>query len=177
MNQEMMERVAEELISLKREYGDKIFIPRSRVEGLQFIKKQSYGLKSTFAPDDPKILDELRQLARKHHLIVVLHNFPENYQIYVSSFDDKSVKAEKASGCYIATAAYGSPLAPEVIFFRRFRDEVLLTSSLGSIFVEVYYFVSPALASLISRADILKRATRHLVLMPILRLLKSRNKH
>ena len=80
------------------------------------------------------------------------------------------------SGCFIATAAYGSAFAPEVVVFRCFRDEILLTSTLGSLFVDVYYLVSPPLASLISRADILKKATRHLALIPILRLLKVYNK-
>ena len=79
----------------------------------------------------------------------------------------------KKSGCFIATATYGSPLAPEVLTFRRFRDDILLTTKAGTAFVEFYYLVSPPLARLISKGRFLRIVTRHLLLQPILRLLKS----
>lgn len=91
----------------------------------------------------------------------------------------KKLGETKAGGgggmCFVATAAYGSPLASEVLMFCRFRDEVLLTSKLGSSLVQIYYFVSPPLALLISKIEFLKAATRHLILTPILRMLKSYN--
>lgn len=75
--------------------------------------------------------------------------------------------------CFIATAACGSPLAPEVIILSRFRDEVLLDSMFGKAFVEFYYFVSPPLASLITKTEFLRAATRSILIAPILRLLKA----
>lgn len=94
----------------------------------------------------------------------------------LSSMDQgKPFVNSKKAGCFIATAAYDSSLAPEVLIFRRFRDQVLLTSRVGSLFVKVYYFVSPSLASVISEVDLLKKATRHLILAPLLRLLKNKN--
>lgn len=78
------------------------------------------------------------------------------------------------SGCFIATATYGSLLAPEVIVFRCFRDEVLLTSQLGAGCVKLYYLASPPLARLISKSKFLRAVTRRLLLDPFLRLLKSR---
>lgn len=74
--------------------------------------------------------------------------------------------------CFVATAAYGSSLAPEVIILSRFRDDFLLQSKLGSLLVALYYHVSPPLASQIARAVFLRAATRTLFLAPILRLLK-----
>jgi hypothetical protein len=83
-------------------------------------------------------------------------------------------KKKSKSDCFIATAIYGSPLAPEVIVFRRFRDEVLLTSRLGATVVELYYIVSPPFAWLISNTCFLRGATKHFLLEPILRLLERR---
>lgn len=80
----------------------------------------------------------------------------------------------KKSGCFIATATYGSPIAPEVIIFRRFRDEFLVTSKLGALLIEIYYRVSPPFASLIAKTEFLRALTRHLFLAPILRLLKAK---
>ena len=53
------------------------------------------------------------------------------------------------SNCFIATAAYGTPQEPEVMVLRHFRDETLLKSKAGQIFVDTYYKVSPPIADYI----------------------------
>ncbi|HFC8478322.1 cold shock domain-containing protein [Neisseria sp. HMSC068C04] len=50
------------------------------------------------------------------------------------------------SNCFIATAVYGDSFAEEVIALRRFRDETLLTNTLGKVLVKAYYKVSPPIA-------------------------------
>jgi hypothetical protein len=82
-----------------------------------------------------------------------------------------AIKQQKGA-CFIATAAYGSPQALEVMFFRQFRDDVLLPSGMGRAFVGFYYFVSPRLASLISKHQSLQVLTRRFLLEPILHRLK-----
>jgi hypothetical protein len=69
-------------------------------------------------------------------------------------------------GCFIATAAFGSGLAPEVLTLREFRDRYLLTNGPGQAFVEWYYRVSPPAAAFIAEHESLKTAVR-LVLTPI----------
>lgn len=62
------------------------------------------------------------------------------------------------SNCFIATAVYGDPCCTEVRALRKFRDEKLLTNTLGSLFVKVYYKVSPPIANwLIGREKISKK--------------------
>ncbi|NDO91469.1 CFI-box-CTERM domain-containing protein [Cellulosimicrobium composti] len=52
----------------------------------------------------------------------------------------------KKSGCYIATAVYGSYDAPQVRVLRRFRDERLAATAPGRAFIRAYYAISPPLA-------------------------------
>jgi hypothetical protein len=80
---------------------------------------------------------------------------------------------EAQSGCFIATAAYGTPHADEIDVLREFRDDVLLQSRLGSAFVRAYYRYSPAIASWICKSERRQRMTRRLVIRPALRLVKS----
>lgn len=49
------------------------------------------------------------------------------------------------SGCYIATAVYGSYDCPEVWTLRRYRDNVLDNSWYGRLFIKCYYSISPTL--------------------------------
>ncbi len=63
-------------------------------------------------------------------------------------------------GCFIATAAFGSAMAPEVERLREFRDSCLLTNGPGRAFVDFYYRVSPPIADFISHDEDLRQITR-----------------
>lgn len=54
-------------------------------------------------------------------------------------------------GCYIATSVYGSYDCPQVWVLRRFRDYTLLKTWYGSIFVKIYYALSPTLVRLFGK--------------------------
>jgi hypothetical protein len=78
----------------------------------------------------------------------------------------------KRKFCFIATAAYGSPLAREVVLLQDFRDHCLTRHALGEQFIRAYYRVSPALARQISKNNLLKLLTRFL-LTPVIFLIKK----
>jgi len=69
------------------------------------------------------------------------------------------------TGCFIATAAYGTPMAEQIQILREFRDEYLLTNPVGQALVDLYYRVSPPVAQFITEHPSLKPIVRA-VLVP-----------
>ena len=67
--------------------------------------------------------------------------------------------------CFIATAAYGTPMAEEIQSLREFRDEYLLTNAVGRALVALYYRVSPPIAEFITEHPSLKAIVR-IALLP-----------
>ena len=60
------------------------------------------------------------------------------------------VAEQKGGGCLIATAAFGSEMAPQVQFLREIRDNTVLQTESGTSFMtgfnQFYYSFSPAIA-------------------------------
>lgn len=67
------------------------------------------------------------------------------------------------SGCFIATAAYGSAFEPHVESLRRFRDEYLRRTALGRAFIRLYYRYSPPVAAVVARHASLRLVVRALL--------------
>jgi hypothetical protein len=67
-------------------------------------------------------------------------------------------------GCFIATAAYGTPLAAELDALRTMRDRLLLTSGTGRAFVDAYYRLSPAIAEWVADRPAARAAVRFTLL-------------
>lgn len=77
---------------------------------------------------------------------------------------EKDSKSTFQGGCLIATAAFGSELAPQVQQLRELRDDVLLQTESGSAFMsgfnELYYSFSPTIADWERQNPIFKEAVK-----------------
>jgi hypothetical protein len=76
-------------------------------------------------------------------------------------------------GCFIATAAYGSPTAEQIDVLRDFRDVVLLKNRLGSLSVALYYRLSPPVADFIAGNEVVRTLVRDLLVDPIVWLVEA----
>lgn len=82
----------------------------------------------------------------------------------ISKPTDCSVQPETpSSGCFIATAAFGNELEPEVVQLRAFRDRVLMTNAAGRFFVTAYYRYSPPVAVLVRKSAVLRVIVRFMI--------------
>jgi subtilisin family serine protease len=65
-----------------------------------------------------------------------------------------------SGGCFIATAAYGSPRAGAIHILRSFRDRYLIPHPIGRKSVDCYYRYSPPIAVFIADRPAIRRAVR-----------------
>lgn len=76
----------------------------------------------------------------------------EDSEIGATEGDAADAGSQGGGGCLIATAAFGSELAPQVQFLREVRDGMLLQTDAGHSFMDgfntFYYSFSPAVADL-----------------------------
>ncbi len=112
----------------------------------------------TFAVNDETVIDYVREVAASvgqthRRLLVVIDLGADATSVWVTS----------KTGCFVATAAYGSAMAVEVRVLSEFRDRVLLSSRLGRRFVGLYYRVSPRLASFIRGRNTTRAVIRQLL--------------
>ncbi|RJS72692.1 hypothetical protein CW714_04210, partial [Methanophagales archaeon] len=71
------------------------------------------------------------------------------------------------SPCFIATAAYGTPLHEDINILRKFRNVVLSTNTPGKALVETYYLTSPPIANALAANNNLRALVRVLLLTPM----------
>lgn len=61
--------------------------------------------------------------------------------------------------CFIATAVYGEG-SHEIIVLRKFRDERLVKTRIGQTFINLYYRISPSIASILTKEQTLRAAAK-----------------
>jgi hypothetical protein len=91
----------------------------------------------------------------------------ENYHSLKTAVDEAISKGPQ-SGCFVATACYGSYEHPAVVEFRWFRDYIMLRFDSGRRLVDGYYRVSPPVAAWLTKRPGTAAMIRKFVLCPIL---------
>ena len=95
----------------------------------------------------------------------------ESKTISMSTQSPSGDNADNGGGCLIATATFGTELAPQVQQLRELRDNILLQTSSGTSFMtgfnHFYYSFSPAIADLERENPAFKEAVK-LTITPLL---------
>jgi hypothetical protein len=107
------------------------------------------------------------------HYLTIYEPTYQNAQQTDNSNDQASddFTESNGGGCLIATAAYGSEMAPQVQFLRELRDNTVLQTQAGTSFMtgfnQFYYSFSPAVADYERESPMFKEAVK-LTLTPLL---------
>jgi len=136
------------------------------VETLIYDTNKIYTFSSI--SDNLKTVDEqeklLRQAANSFEIVSSGTPIPE------TEVTSQTTPSE-GGGCLIATAAYGSEMAPQVQFLRELRDNTILQTQSGTAFMtgfnQFYYSFSPAVADYERENPMFKEAVK-LTLTPLL---------
>jgi len=138
----------------EKENVAEIIIPRDLLDG-----------EFTILLDDKEIFASVNKTERSS-IISVVFDGEGDYTIGITTMDKHN-----GGGCLIATAAFGSELAPQVQLLREIRDNTILQTKSGSTFMmgfnQLYYSFSPAIADYERENLIFKEAVK-LTLVPLL---------
>jgi len=82
--------------------------------------------------------------------------------------EDEEIPAEEEpetdqGTCFVATAAYGDPAHPDVVFLRAFRDQWLVQRPWGRAFIAFYWWVGPKMAVYVRRSPRFARPSKVLI--------------
>jgi len=94
--------------------------------------------------------------------VTVTDPLSENYDYVMFEILRAITRTRGGSGgpCFIATAAYGTPMADQLETLRTFRDRYLLTNVAGTALMRAYYKYSPAVAHVVATNAVLRALTR-----------------
>ena len=126
----------------------------------------------TILLDGEEISTGINKTSRSSVISIVFDGKGE-YTLDITATNYLGVEVDKSNGggCLIATAAFDSELAPQVQFLREIRDNTVLQTKSGSIFMagfnQFYYSFSPAVADYERENTTFKEAVK-LTLTPLL---------
>ena len=172
--QNVSEKTIDDLIKEKNDsLAESIYLNKLEILSQKKIKTNVYQIDAigNFERNDEQLkikFLEVMILSKQKSYTFAYSNTIENYDNEVSKFQEslnsfkilsqeKSImkssteeSSEEGGGCLIATAAYGSELAPQVQLLREIRDNQLMNTESGTAFMsgfnEFYYSFSPIIA-------------------------------
>jgi hypothetical protein len=120
--------------------------------------KYLFGTKSSVDIEDMYMV-----VGNNHGTEIIIHND--------EIVEAKQTESNESGGCLIATAAFGSEMAPQVQLLREIRDNTVLQTESGVSFMtsfnQFYYSFSPAIADYERENPIFKEVVK-LTLTPLL---------
>ena len=146
---------------------------QSMLEGTYFHYVISYANHIDYFDDGltsyDKIIDSfLITTPTTSSLLLEADTAPENEVIVL---DDKNLSETENGGCLIATATFGTEMAPQVQILREIRDNIVLETESGTSFMmafnQFYYSFSPTIADYERENPVFKEAVK-LAITPLL---------
>lgn len=132
-------------IGLDKEDGYREIISLLRNEKLQC---STPSLKSYVIEDIVKYQKKLREIDP---------SYTEDFEDSQQTSNQQTGNQQTNSGCYVATAVYGSYDCPQVWTLRRFRDYTLAKTWHGRLFIKTYYAISPTIVKWFGHTEWFKK--------------------
>jgi hypothetical protein len=131
-----------------------------------------YALSASLVLDDDGFWDDTARIAFKVQpgeadlFTIKFGASPE--EVGITTATTSTPIDQGAGGCVVATAAFGSEMAPEVIYMRFVRDKMIGSTQIGRVLVSAfnafYYSWSPIVAELIAESGTMRVIFRVLLL-------------
>ena len=137
-------------------------------EGIIFECNSNLGRQSLFGAKIQKLTQDgyLELFVIQNQKIISQGSTETNFgEVYITdNCLSNSAPTPQGGGCLIATATYGSELAPQVQQLRELRDNQLLQTEFGTLFMntfnDIYYSFSPYIADMERESPMFKEAVK-----------------
>lgn len=126
------------------------------------FKDYSLGFIFLYFSNDDIEVNTIIDSRFKFDYFFLKQNFVVNY---ISIPNVKNLQNKSNKNCFIVTTTMGDNNHPVVIDFRRYRDEVLLNTYFGRLFIKTYYRIGPLLSKLIKSNNLLFKISQKLILL------------
>jgi len=183
IDEEKMKKIAVEIFEVSKSFPGKISVKQIQepVSKEEIMSDFNCEFEEEFAIDDQMVIEKIKEIVKRsyrNNVIVMANMFDMRYELYSNSetsysstsTTSKTTNSTSSSGCFIATAVYGSEYANEVMILKDFRDNWLQKTRWGRTFIKVYYFVSPPIANQLTRNVTLKQIAKRIIAVPVLKL-------
>jgi len=173
-NKQVFLEMCQSLITLLKEkvsnslddVDDNLAIAERKIDQMDIPDTEKNRIKSELN-DDVKIATQVFIDVGSKYLTPAQRILDDHNQIQ----DTRMELTGEGGGCLIATAAFGSEMAPQVQFLREIRDNTVMTTESGTTFMtgfnQFYYSFSPAVADYERENPVFKEAVK-VTLTPLL---------